>query len=705
MTLRSLARASALAVAVALGSSCASGPAKTAPNAAPAAARFSPMQSLPRKPVAMLDHKLPPAQITSTLEQAIADCDAALARVTALKDPERTFANTVEAMEHAVATFLDRAYRLQILKDIHPDADVRNAAAAVEEKSSQYAVKIGSRRDLYAALKGWQANAGKTESLDPQQARLLELFQRDFRRNGLELDDKGLARLVELRTRLASLSTEFSKHLNENTDGIEVTAAELEGVPASAVERLKPGKSGGRIVTTKYPDYYPFMENAKSGDARRRLYVAFNSREIDSNLPLLTEALKIRTEAAKLLGYATHADFVTDDRMAKSGARVQEFLASLATKLRPRRDADYAKLVELKRAETKDPNAKLEPWDVMHYLHELKKRDYTLDDEAIRQFFPADTVVAGMFGVYEDLFGIKLVPVKDADVWHPDVKLYEIRDRSSNELVAYFYADFYPRDGKYGHAAVAPLNVPREAGGAYVAPLALLMANFTPPSADRPSLLSHDEVKTLFHEFGHVVHQTLTRARFGSQAGFNVAGDFVEAPSQMLENWVYVPEVLDRLSGHYQAPEKKLPRETIAKIEAARMFDAGYRYTRQVFLASFDQAIHTAGGAVDVRAVEAKIYKDVLALEPVKETAFAASFGHLMGGYDAGYYGYLWSEVFAADMFTRFKQEGVLSPELGRFYRETILSKGRSIEPDALLQEFLGRPANDAAFLEKLGVK
>lgn len=699
----SLRLASPLVAALA---ACATTPSSSRPSAADvASAPVSVMSASPRVAVPLLEFDLAPDLIAQRLTVAISESDAKLAAVVALPAAQRTFANTPEAIEQAIAGFWDTAQRLQILKDIHTDPKVREVAAAAEEKAGQYGVKTSARRDLYLAVKAWIDGPGKSETLDAQQQRLIELALRDYRRNGLELDDAGLARLVGLRTRLTTLSTEFQKHLNENTDSIEVSEAELAGMPESYVARLKHGKEGSRIVTTKYPDTVPFLESAKSGEARWRLYVAFNNREAKANLPILTEAIGLRDEAAKLLGYRTHADFITEDRMAKSALAVAEFLASLGGKLTTRRDADYAKLTALKRAETGDAAAKIEPWDVNYYLNQLKKRDYTLDTELIREFFPAATVVHGMFGVYEDLFSLRIQEVEGAAVWSPDVKLYEIRDRDSKELLAHFYADFFPRDGKYGHAAVAPITVPRESPEGYREPVCVLMANFSPPSGERPSLLTHEEVRTLFHEFGHIVHQSLTKARYASQAGFNVAGDFVEAPSQMLENWVFAPAVLDRLGGHYLDPTRKLPRETIARIEAARMFDAGYRYTRQVFLASFDQDIHTHGPTVDVDSVEKRDFRQILALEPVPGTHFAATFGHLLGGYDAGYYGYLWSEVFAADMFTRFAKEGVLDPALGKRYRETILAKGRSVEPDALLEEFLGRKASDAAFLEKLGVK
>jgi len=667
--------------------------------------RSTPMTSVPRVAVPLIEHRLAPEQILKKSQAAEAECDRALAAIAALSDATRTFANTVEAMEQAVDDYADASQRLGLLKDVHPDEKVREAAAQAEENAGKYLVKIASRRDLYKAVMGWQAGAGAHEVLDAQQKRLLELSLRDFRRNGLELDDARLARLVALRTRLTELATEFGRNLNENTDAIEVGQKELEGLPASYVERLGTAKSGARIVTTKYPDYYPFMENAKSGDARRRLYVAMESREAARNTPILKEAVGLRDEEAKLLGYPTHADFVTEEQMAKSAKTVADFLGALKVQLKTRRDADFQKMLEIKRGELADPKADLKPWDVAYYLNQIKKRDFSLDTEKIREFFPAETVLSGMFKVYEKLLGVEIKEVPHADVWSPDVKLYEIHDRPSGAYLGAFYADLYPRKGKYGHAASAPVTIARQVGNEYRAPIAVLLANFNPASGDRPSLLSHDEVKTLFHEFGHIMHQTLTTARYGSQSGSTVARDFVEAPSQMLENWVYEKPVLDLMSGHYLDPTKKLPAETVAKIKLARTYDAGYRYTRQVFLASFDQSLHTAGAQVDPDAESNRLYEEILGLSPAKDTHFPATFGHLMGGYDAGYYGYLWAEVFADDMFSKFSEKGVLDPELGRRYRDTILSKGRSEEPAKLLEEFLGRTPNNEAFLSKLGIR
>ncbi|MDR0965321.1 MAG: Zn-dependent oligopeptidase [Myxococcales bacterium] len=657
-----------------------------------------------RVPVPLIEHRLPPEQILDKGAVAEAHCTQALAQLAALDSDQRTFDNTVLAFEQSVMDYVDAINRLAILKDLHPEEAVRLAAAQVEERSGKYLVQLMARRDLYQALKSYSENRAAQEGLDTEQKRLLDLTLRDFRRNGLELDEPTQKRLVELQTRLVELTTLFQLNLNANESRIVVSDAELAGLPEAFVQRLKKAREGGWIVTCQYPDYFPFMENATSEDARRRLFIAFQSREADKNTPLLTEAISLRDQQAKLLGYETHADFVTEERMAKSSAAVKRFLSDLQTQLRPRRDADYARMTELKRAETNDPKATLQPWDIAYYLNQIKKRDWAIDSEAIREFFPIETVLTGLFGVYETLFGIEIVRVEGADTW-ADVPLYEIRDANGGGHVGNFYLDLYPRPGKYGHAAAAGVTVARQVGSDYRAPIAIMIGNFNPPSTERPSLLSHDEVETLFHEFGHIMHQTLTSARYGSLSGTSVARDFVEAPSQMLENWAFEKDVLDRMSGHFRDPTKKLPSETIEKLKAARSFDAGYRYTRQVFLATFDQVIHSSGPEVDVEAVDRQLYADILGLTPVAEAHFPATFGHLMGGYDAGYYGYLWSEVFADDMFTVFETNGVLNPAIGLRYRQSILEPGKMRDADELLREFLGREPNNTAFLSKIGIE
>jgi thimet oligopeptidase len=431
---------------------------------------------------------------------------------------------------------------------------------------------------------------------------------------------------------------------------------------------------------------------------------AYYNRAVDKNVKLLEEAIQLRQKIASLMGYKTWADYRTDGRMAKNGTAVMTFLTGLQGKLLERERADLAKLLKFK--QEYDPSAKrLEMWDIAYTAYQLKKRDYNLDDEKIKEYFPSDLVVKNMFNVYSQIFGVEYQQVVGAKVWDENVRLYKILDKQSKELIGFFFGDFIPRKGKYNHAAAFPLISGRAKVKGYSYPIASIVANFSPPSGNKPSLMTHDEVETLFHEFGHIMHQTLTRAPYASLSGSSVAQDFVEAPSQMLENWVWDKDILNMLSGHYQNPSQKLPTELVDQLLAAKDFNSGYYYTRQLFLALEDMAMHTATGPVDTTTLHDALYRKIIGVEPVKGGHFNASFGHLMGGYDAGYYGYLWSEVYAQDMFTIFKKTGLLNGDTGGKYRKIVLEKGNMVEAIDLLREFLGRDPAFEAFYEKLGIK
>jgi Zn-dependent oligopeptidase len=334
----------------------------------------------------------------------------------------------------------------------------------------------------------------------------------------------------------------------------------------------------------------------------------------------------------------------------------------------------------------------------------MKKR-YQVDKEKVRQYFPTDLVVEQMLKIYQEVLGLRFTEIKPADAWHPDVKRYEISDSRTGVRIAQFYMDLYPREGKYKHAAAFTLVQGRELpDGSYRKPSSAIVANFDKPTSERPSLIPHSDVETLFHEFGHIMHQTLTRAQYQRFAGSNVARDFVESPSQMFQQWVWKEEVLDRVSGLASDRTQKLPKELIAKLLAARTADSGLTYLRQNFFATYDMDLHTAEELPDTTALYGKLMKEV-SLIPMSAGAMPeASFTHLMG-YDAGYYGYLWSEVYALDGFSRFVKEGLLSEKVGRDYRREVLEKGSSREESASLSAFLGREPNDEAFLRNIGLE
>ena len=639
----------------------------------------------------LLNAQWKPADLAAACAKAETDTDAKLAKLVAVPDDKRTFKDSFETFDAVTGDYGEIVARLEFMKEIHKDKGVRDAAAECEERAGKYAVALGARKDLYLAMKGYLEHAGKSDKLDAEQKRLVELTMRDFKRNGLELSDADRKKLVDIRSRITELETKFQKNLNDDDTKFDAKKDELAGLPDDFVTSHEdPKRKGVYVVTTKYPDYYPVMENATNEATRRKMEVLFENRGGKENLKLLDEAVALRAQAAHLLGYKTHSDYVAEDRMAKNAKTIADFEARMQKGLAPALASDTKKMEALKK---KTP---INAWDWRYYLNQIKKNDFAIDDEKVRAYFPADKVLAGLFKVYSTLFGIDIVEAKLPDAWADGVKLFEIHDAGKKDVLARFYVDLYPREGKYGHAAEFTLAPGHVDGAGYQKPLAALVVNFQPPANGKVAHLSMDEVDTLFHEFGHVMHETLTTARYTSQAGTHVALDFVEAPSQMLENWAYEPEVLKIVSDG-------MPADLAQKLNAARKFDAGVKYTRQVFLGQFDQAIHTSD-KVDSDAVAKKLWADIMKFPEDKDEHFAGSFGHMMGGYDGGYYGYLWSEVYAADMFTRFAKDGVLNPKVGREYRDRVIARGRTVEPDVLLKDFLGRDPNETAFLKMIGI-
>jgi thimet oligopeptidase len=443
------------------------------------------------------------------------------------------------------------------------------------------------------------------------------------------------------------------------------------------------------------------MDNAESEELRRELQERFFRKGGRDNVALLEEAIAVRDELARLLGYQSWAGYVLEERMAKTPAAVRAFLADLREKVAGKLRDDLDDLTAEKRAHIGDPDARLELWDWRFYHNRLRKSRYAVDEFAVARYFPLDATLKGMFGIYERLFAVRFVPVEPANAWHPDVRAFAVEDADTGERRAYFYLDLFPRPDKFGHAAAFGLVKGRRlTDGAYQRPVSAMVANFTKPTETEPSLLRHSEVETLFHEFGHIVHQTLTRAEQHRFSGSSVQRDFVEAPSQMLEHWCWLPEILAGFARHVDSGAP-LPADLLDAMLAAKRLNAGVTTARQLFFAELDMAYH-GGGVPDTAALVEQLHP-ITGFAAPQDTCFQAGFGHLFG-YDAGYYGYLWSQVFADDMFTRFAEEGPLNPELGRSYRRTILEPGDAEDGDVLVRRFLGREPNTDAFFRELGL-
>lgn len=638
-----------------------------------------------------------PGEITRLCDEALDTVMAQIASIKALSDEDKkNFTLTHLAFETAMADFTDKTSPLTFMGYVSESETLRDEGTECEAKLGDFYPTLISDRDLYLSLKD-------AEGANAEEKRLASETLRSFELNGMHLNDADLAQLKKLNQDLSKLETEFSSNLNEDVSSINFTEAELQGVSQAFLNRLTRNPDGTFKVTTKSTDYVQVMENAVSADTRKKMLFAYQNRAPE-NTALLEQAIQIRQQIAKLLGYDTWADAQIVGRMAPDAKTVLDFLTGLKDKLAERNKQDLDKLLAYKRE--LDPSAtSVEIWDVSFLANGLKKRDFSLDDEKIAEYFPADTVMKGMFEIYSKLLGVTYEKVEDAKVWSPGVNQYKVIDNTTNSVVAYFYSDTIPREGKYGHAAAFPLIAGRRlADGSYSVPVASIVANFTPPANGKPSLLLHDEVSTLFHEFGHIMQQVLTRAPYASLSGTSVARDYVEAPSQMLENWVWNSDILDLISGHYETGEK-LPADLRTQMIAAKNFNQGYAYTRQLVYGLFDMKIHSTDGPVDVTKIFEETHLELHGIPAIEGGHFPAGFGHMMGGYDAGYYGYLWSEVYAQDMFSRFETEGLLNETAGRDYRRLILEQGNMTNALELITQFLGRAPTFDAFYRALGIQ
>ncbi len=636
-------------------------------------------------------------EITQLCETAMAKVKDNLKQIASMPSEVSNFENTVLYFENTLANLSDETSPLTFMAYVSPNEKLAKEGSACEEAIGELTVDIFTRRDLFNQLKGQKGR-------NAAEKRLLSQTLLSFKDNGLDLSDEILAQVKKLKVELSKTENDYTTNLNSDNSQVTFTKAQLDGVPEDFIANLKKDDKGLYIVTTKGTDYVALIENAKLAATRKAIQLAYLNRGGDKNLALLKHATELRAKIANLMGKKNWAETRMSTRMAESPEQVLEFLNDLKGKLAVRNQMDFDKLLKFKQ-ETEPAATKLNQWDIGYYSYQLQKRDYSLDNETIRQYFPADIVIAGMFSTYSKILGVTYQQIKDANVWHPDVKLFKITDTSSGELLGLFYADLYPRPNKYGHAAAFPLIAGRVLeGNTYSVPIASIVANLTAPTADKPSLLTHDEVETLFHEFGHIMHQTLTRAPYASLSGASVPWDFVEAPSQMLENWVWSPKVLGEISGHYKNPQEKLPQDLLKKMIEAKSFGQGNSYTKQLLYALYDMTLHTHDGSLDVNENFLRLYKEIIGQEPLAGSNFPAAFGHLMGGYDAGYYGYLWSEVYAQDMFSKFPKDDLTNAEVGKRYRQVILEQGNMRPALDILKEFLGREPSKDAFFESIGL-
>jgi thimet oligopeptidase len=642
---------------------------------------------------------LTPVELEEGTDEAIANAQSVLEEIVAPK-ARRTFDNTLRPLDRIADILGHSQTSYAFMGYVHPDKDVRDAAKKAEEKNSQFGVEIAFREDLNAAVQEY-ATTEEAASLEGEEARFLEFTLRDLRRAGHELDPTLRAAVKEKTERLVTLGVQFQQNIDEWDDEILVTRDELDGLPDSFIDALEVDAETGRYkVTIAYPHLIPFTENASSREHREELRYKFNTVSVEDNGKILEEAVGLRQEIAEAFEQPSWSDHRLEERMAKSPDRVKEFYAGLRGALTEKGEQELSEMSDLLQTDVGEDVVQV--WDWGYYDTQQRMTDYGVDNFEVAKYFPLPQVLDGMLKLTSEMFGINFREISEFDSWHPDVQLFAIDDVGTGEEIARFYLDLFPREGKYGHAAEFPLLLSRRLeDGSYQNPLCAMVANFTKPTNDAPSLLQHGEVETFFHEFGHVLHQNLGRTELGRFGGTNVERDFVEAPSQIMQHWIWRSDVLKRFARHYETGEP-IPDELVDQLVAARNLNKGLFQLRQMQYGWWDQEMHSGPGR-DLHQIHEE--GSTISLMPPHEGTFAlASFGHLMGGYDSSYYGYMWSEVFGDDMFSKFEDDGVTNPEVGMAYRRAVLEKGGTVDPDEMLRDFLGREPNNEAFLRKLGI-
>lgn len=625
---------------------------------------------------------------------------------------ERSYANTVQALDD-VEEHLDRAVGIAShLAAVRDSPELRQAYNAVVPEFSAFYARLPLNEGVWRALKAY-AETPEARALTGVRQRHLEKTLREFVRAGADLPAEKKAEVEALRVELSKLHTEFSNNVLDATNAFELAVTEedgLAGLPESAKAQARAsaeakGQEGYRF-TLQLASYQPFMQYAENRELREKLHTAFVNRASApplDNRPLIAEILRLRRELAGLLGYTDFADYRLEPNMVKDDQAALEFERDLTARTVP---FWHKEVGELESFATDELGlSELRVYDVAYVAEKLRKAKFALDEEELRPYFALDNVLEGLFAVTRRLFGVTVTKRDNTAVWHPEVEFYDIHDEDGTHLGS-FYADWFPRESKRGGAWMNHFITggPREGG--FAPHLGLICANFTPPQAGAPALLTHREVETVFHEFGHLLHHCLSRVEVAARAGTSVPRDWVELPSQLMENWTWEREALDLFARHYQTGEK-LPGGLYQKMRAARTFMAAQAQMRQLSFGTVDLEMHVdyrpeSSGDEEPVAYAQRVMEPFNIKPEFAHNHFITSFNHVFcGAYAAGYYSYKWSEMLEADVFSRFQAEGIFNRKTGQAYLNSILSRGDSADPNELFHEFMGRDPDPEALLRR----
>ena len=645
--------------------------------------------------------------------QAIADARAEIDAIT--NNPEApTFENTIAALDFS-GKQLDRISSVFFnLNSAETNDEIQKIAQEISPILSEFGNDITLNEALFKRVKAVYDQKDSLTTLTTEEQTLLDKKYKSFSRNGANLNDDKKKRLREIDAELSKLKLKFGENVLAETNKFEMhltNEADLDGLPEgekeAAAQMAKAKDKDGWLITLDYPSYIPFMKYAKNRALRKKLSIAFGSKAFHNdaldNQENVLKIAKLRHERANLLGYKTHAHFVLEERMAETPEKVQEFLNELLEKAKPAAEREFKQLEDF--AKELDGIDRLEKWDASYYSEKLKQKLFNLDDEKLKPYFKLENVIAGVFKVAEKLYGLQFEEVFDLDKYHADVKTYRIYDEN-RDLVSLFYADFHPRAGKRGGAWMTSFKSQYVENGTNVRPHISNVCNFTKPTASKPSLLTFNEVTTLFHEFGHGLHGMLANTVYPGLSGTSVYWDFVELPSQILENWCYEKEALELFATHYETGEV-IPMELVTKIKESATFQEGMQTLRQLSFGMLDMSWHGADptAITNVKAHEDKAFEGTDLYPATAETCMSTSFSHIFqGGYSSGYYSYKWAEVLDADAFAYFKEKGIFNKEVATKFKDHVLSKGGTENPMDLYKKFRGAEPKIEPLLERAGL-
>lgn len=613
----------------------------------------------------------------------------------------KTFANTFGALDEMAKKTGVIANPISALENLSPLKEIRDAAHEAILSMTEFEVEyVSVNKQLYLALKEYVDGNMKKEQLTPEQEYFIDNTMDSFVRMGLDLDNNKLAQVRILLKELAKLSLDFEKNINQDQSSMLLSKQELAGVPEQIINSLE--KSGDKyIIKTDYPTMFAIFDYAELEQTRKKAFNLFNKRAYPANMTVLEEVVKKRHELATLLGFKSFAHLDLDSEMAETPENAQAFIAPLIAKATIKAQQEIKDfLQDLNKPELLDATGKIQPWNIRYIKDRYKQKHLAIDNKLVAEYFPLEFTFKELLHIYEQFLSIQFKEIPADGFWHPEVKFIEVLDKQNN-LIAYLLLDLFPRADKFSHAAhmsIIPAvknNCPE---------VSIVMANFPKASGNMPALLTYDDVKTFFHEFGHAMHAVLGRTALASQSGTSVKRDFVEMPSQMLEGWMKDPEILTKISKHY-ITGKPLPKDLIKKLTRLEQFDAGTAILRQLVFAQMSLELFDENPDKNIHTTAENIFKRTINYIAWQPDDFSeASFGHLMG-YGAKYYGYMWSKVFACDLFEQIAKIGLLSPIAGKKYIDLIIGRGGSKDPNQMLEEFLGRKPSQEAFLREMGLK